>query len=81
MGTEHIAKAGFHLSVQEVVVRVFEVQVLSATQRQRIAYQQFLKTTHLHPMSSYNPPQVVYHPFVTPKCNFVSTTKGWENYR
>lgn len=56
VGTEHIAKAGFHLSVQEVVVRVFEVQVLAARQRQRMANQQFLRTLCLYPMSSYNNP-------------------------
>lgn len=55
MGIEHIAKAGFHLSMQEVVVRVFEVQVLAGTQRQRMASWLFLQMTHLHIMSFYKP--------------------------
>lgn len=36
MGTEDIAKAGLHLSVQEVVICVLEVEVLAERERRRM---------------------------------------------
>lgn len=44
MRSENVAKAGFHLSVQEVVVRVFEVEVLAARAKSRSIFSMsFLK--------------------------------------